>query len=277
MKTTIKIKRFDPKAQVKMYYSEYTVEVEDTTRVIDTLEMLARTEDTTLSFRRSCAHGVCGSDAMRINGKERLACKTLFKDVSTEDNAFTVEIEPLQHLETKKDLVVEQKPFFDKYKSVKPYFVPKNDLPEIGEFLQTPEERKLLDDASTCIDCASCYSACPILDKNSDFIGPMALVQAARFVDDSRDVGLKERIDVLDSKNGVWACEGMFNCTIVCPRGIKITKLINLMKRKVKEYREARGEKTQESSEKLFSPEERKLKQYSAQGAKASPAAKSKS
>lgn len=277
MRTTIKIKRFDPKAAIKTYYSQYTVEVEETTRVIDTLEMLARTEDTTLSFRRSCVHGVCGSDAMRINGKECLACKTLFKDVSVESNNYTVEIDPLQNLEIKKDLVVEQKPFFDKYKSVKPYFVPKNDLPDIGEFLQTPEERKLLDEASTCIDCAACYSACPILQKNSDFIGPMAIVQAARFVDDSRDAGLKERIDVLDSKNGVWACENMFNCTIVCPRGIKITKLINLMKQKIKKYREAQGEKTQETSTKLFSPEERKLKQYSAQRVKTSPQAKTKS
>lgn len=246
MKATIRIKRFDPKAQVKTYYSTYNVEVENTTRVIDALENLARTEDTTLTFRRSCMHGICGSDAMIINGKERLACKTLFQDVSTEENNFTVEIEPLRHLEVEKDLVVNQKPFLEKFESVKPFFIPKNDLPDIGEFLQSPEERKLLDEASTCVSCASCFSACPILSQNADFIGPMALVQAARFVDDSRDAGLSARIDVLDSKNGIWACESLFECTKACPRGIKITKLINLMKRKIKEYRESRGEKTQE-------------------------------
>ena len=251
MNVTIKVKRFDPKATVKMYTSEYNITVEENMRVIDALENIAKTEDPTLSFRRSCVHGVCGSDAMRINGREKLACKTLFQDVATEDNQFTVEIEPLNYLETKKDLIVDQKPFFDKYKTVKPYFVPRNDLPDVGEFLQTPEERTLLDEASTCIECAACYSSCPIIRENKDYIGPMALVQAARFVDDTRDKGLEERIEVLDSKNGVWACENMFNCTIVCPRGIKITKLINMLKQKITKYRKDRGESTQEPTEKL--------------------------
>lgn len=246
MNVTIKVKRFDPKALVKTSVSEYAMEVEDTSRVIDALESIAKTQDPTLTFRRSCAHGVCGSDAMRINGKEMLACKALFQDVATEENAYTLDIEPLRHLEVKKDLIVEQKPFFDKYKSVKPYFIPAKDLPEIGEFLQTAEERALLDEASTCIECASCFSACPILQENEDFIGPMAIVQAARFVDDTRDKGLSERIDVLDKKDGIWACENLFECTKACPRGIKITKLINLLKRKITKFREERGEKTQE-------------------------------
>ncbi len=245
MTVTIKIKRFDPRAEVKIYYSEYSIDVEGGMRVIDALETIARTQDSTLSFRRSCVHGVCGSDAMRINGKEMLACKALFQDICKDGNT-TINIEPLNYLKPKSDLIVEQKPFFDKFKKVKPYFIPRNDLPEIGEFLQTQDERKLLDEASTCIACAACYSACPILKENKDFIGPMALVQAARFLDDTRDVGLKARIDVLDSKDGVWACENMFECTKACPRGIKITKLINLMKRKIKKYREERGEKTQE-------------------------------
>ncbi len=246
MKVTIKIHRFDPKAVIKTSISTYTVEVEETTRVIDALETIAKTQDRTLSFRRSCVHGVCGSDAMIINGKNTLACKTLFEQVATEENQHTVEIKPLQHLEIKKDVIVDQKPFIDRYKSVKPYFIPRKDLPPVGEFLQSPEERKLLDEASTCIACAACFSACPILDeKNPDFIGPMALVQAARFVDDTRDEGLEPRLDVLDKKDGVWACEGLFECTKACPRGIKITKLINLLKRKITAYREKRGEKTQ--------------------------------
>lgn len=246
MQVTIKVKRFDPKATVKSYVSEYQIEVEDNSRVIDALETIARTQDSTLSFRRSCVHGVCGSDAMIINGKNMLACKTLFQDIATEENNYTLDIEPLNYLEVKKDLVVDQTPFVDKYKSVKPYFIPSKELPDIGEFLQSPEERKLLDEASTCIGCASCYSACPILKENSDFIGPMAIVQAARFIDDSRDAGLEARVDILDKKDGVWACESLFECTKACPRGIKITKLINLLKRKITKYREARGETTQE-------------------------------
>lgn len=243
MQVTIRVKRFNPKAEIKTSYSTYTVEVEETTRVIDALETVARTQDRTLSFRRSCAHGVCGSDAMIINGKNMLACKTLFQQVATEENNYTVEIHPLNHLEVKNDLVVDQTPFIERYKSVKPYFIPRNDLPAVGEFIQSAEERKLLDEASTCIGCAACFSACPILDeKNPDFIGPMALVQAARFVDDTRDQGLRARIDELDRKDGIWACESLFECTKACPRGIKITKLINLLKRKIIKYREARGE-----------------------------------
>lgn len=245
MQVRIKVKRFDPKATIKTSVSEYSVQVEPTTRVIDALETIARTQDSTLSFRRSCAHGVCGSDAMRINGQEMLACKTLFQDVATENNMYTLDIEPLNHLEVKKDLIVDQTPFIEKYKSVKPYFIPSKELPDIGEFLQSAEERKLLDEASTCIGCAACFSACPILKENEGFIGPMALVQAARFVDDSRDQGLAARIDILDRKDGVWACENLFECTKACPRGIKITKLINLLKRKITKYREARGEITQ--------------------------------
>ncbi len=243
MQVTLKVKRFDPKATIKTSYSTYTLEVEDTSRVIDALESIAKTQDRTLSFRRSCAHGVCGSDAMIINGKNRLACKTLFEQVANEDNNFTVEIQPLNHLKVEKDLVVDQTPFIEKYKSVKPYFIPRKDLPSVGEFLQSPEEQKLLAEASSCIGCAACFSACPILDeKNPDFIGPMALVQAARFIDDTRDAGLEARIDVLDKKDGIWACESMFECTKACPRGIKITKLINLLKRKIVKYREARGQ-----------------------------------
>ena len=244
MKVVLKIKRFDPKANIKTSYSAYTLEVENTSRVIDALETIAKTQDRTLSFRRSCAHGVCGSDAMIINGKNRLACKTLFKQVANEENNFIVEIQPLNHLEVKKDLVVDQQPFINRYKSVKPYFIPRTDLPAIGEFLQSSEEQKLLTEASSCIGCAACFSACPILDeKNPDFIGPMALVQAARFIDDTRDAGLEVRIDVLDKKEGIWACESMFECTKACPRGIKITKLINLLKRKIIKYREERGQK----------------------------------
>lgn len=247
MKVKINVKRFDPKATVKTSISNYEVEVEATNRVIDALEKIARTDDPTLSFRRSCAHGVCGSDAMRINGQEMLACKALFQDVATEENDYTLNIEPLNHLKVEKDLIVDQTPFFEKYKSVKPYFVPLKDLPEVGEYIQSAEERKLIDEASTCIACGSCYSACDVLDHNPNYVGPMALVQAARFIDDSRDKGLEVRLDVLDHVDGVWACEGCFDCTKACPRGIKVTKIINLLKRKITKYREERGETTQES------------------------------
>ena len=244
MKVTLAIQRYNAETDNAPHVKKYDVEVEPTDRILDALMMLTRNVDGTLGYRRSCAHGVCGSDAMRINGKERLACKTLFKDIVEGDGAV-VELQPLRHLEVQKDLMVDQTAFFNKFRSVKPYFVPKA-APTGAEYIQSPEERSLFDEATKCINCSACYSACPVLDKNPDFIGPAAIVQAARFIYDSRDKGLEERIDILDQPNGVWPCESHFECTRVCPREIKITKLINLTKREIKKYREARGEQTAE-------------------------------
>ncbi len=247
MNVTMAIKRFNPETDKEPHVREYSVEVKPTDRVLDALMDITQNQDGTLGYRRSCAHGVCGSDAMRINGKEKLACKTLFQDLlESESDGATVEIEPLRHLPVQKDLMVDQGRFFEKFRSVKPYFVPRAEVPERGEYLQSPEERALFDEATKCINCAACYSACPILDKNPEFLGPQAIVAAARFVYDSRDAGLAPRLDALDTENGVWPCESHFECTRVCPRDIKITKLINLTKREIKKYREQRGEKTAE-------------------------------
>ncbi len=245
MKVTLAIQRFNPDVDSAPQLQSYDVDVEPTHRVLDALMEITQNQDGTLGYRRSCAHGVCGSDAMRINGKEKLACKTLFKDLAEGDGA-TIEIEPLRHLPVQKDLMVDQSVFFEKFRSVKPYFVPKTAAPDRGEFEQTVEERALFDEATKCINCAACYSACPVLDKNPSFVGPQAIVNAARFIYDSRDAGLEARIDELDTKNGVWPCESHFECTRVCPRDIKITKLINLTKRDIKKYRAARDEKTAE-------------------------------
>lgn len=188
--------------------------------------------DGTLAFRRSCGHGVCGSDAMVINGRERLACKTLIQDVAEGDGAI-ITVAPLKHLPVLWDLIVEQDAFFARWRKVKPYLI-NTEAVEERERVQMPEQRAAFDDPTKCILCASCYSACPILDgKNNRFIGPAALVQAARFAFDSRDRGFLERLDVLDHPDGLWACENHFQCTRVCPRSIKVTKNINLTKRKV--------------------------------------------
>lgn len=251
MNVTLAIKRFNPESDSEPRIQNYTVEVKPTDRVLDALISITQNQDGTLGYRRSCAHGVCGSDAMRINGKEKLACKTLFQDLVDRDVVESatpprIEIEPLRHLEVQKDLMVDQGPFFAKFRAVKPYFVPAVATPERGEYIQSPEERELFDEATKCINCAACYSACPILDKNPDFIGPQAIVNAARFIFDSRDAGLEPRLDALDTKNGVWPCESHFECTRVCPRDIKITKLINFTKREIKKYRAGRGEETAE-------------------------------
>ena len=211
---------------------DYEVEVQPTDRVLDALIQIKSTMDGTLTFRKSCAHGVCGSDGMIINGQERLACKTLVQDVAEGDGAF-VTVAPLRHLPVLRDLIVEQDGFFERWRAVKPYLINAEPVRE-KERIQSPEERAAFDDPTKCILCASCYSACPILDgENTRFLGPAAIAQAARFAFDSRDEGFEERREVLDHPDGVWACDNHFQCTLVCPRGIKVTRNINLTKRKI--------------------------------------------
>jgi succinate dehydrogenase / fumarate reductase iron-sulfur subunit len=203
-------------------------------------------QDGTLSFRKSCGHGVCGSDAMRINGQERLACKTLVQDVA-ESEGGTVRIEPLNNFPVERDLMVDQRSFFGKYRSVNPYLINEEAVRE-KERIQSPEERRRFDDATNCILCSACFSACPVMTGNPDFLGPGVIVQASRFLEDSRDRGFEQRLPALDVPNGVWPCRNHFQCTRVCPRGIKVTKLINLTKKRVRQHREARGEQVHDGA-----------------------------
>lgn len=233
MQITLKIQRYNPDTDEAPYYQEYTVEVDPNARLLDALMDVKRFQDGSLGFRKSCAHGVCGSDAMRINGQDGLACKTLVKEVAEEDGA-TVVVEPLRYLPVQRDLIVDQAEFFEKYKSIKPFLI--NDQPVAEkERIQSPEERLQFDDTTNCILCASCYSACPIPEEHPAFIGPAAIAQAFRFLADSRDKGEEQRLPVLDDADGVWLCENHFKCTQACPRSILITKRINQTKRMIKE------------------------------------------
>jgi len=238
MKITVEIKRYNPERDEQPRMQAYEVEAEPTDRVLDLLMEIKRTKDGTIAFRKSCAHGVCGSDAMVINGRARLACKTLVQDVTAEGPRIT--LEPLKHLPVQRDLMVDQQGFFDKYRLVSPFLVPKEPKPRAGEYIQSRKEREKFDDPTKCILCSACYSACPVLDKNARFIGPAACVQAARFTKDSRDEGLTPRLSVLDTENGVWSCQNHFECTKACPRGIKVTKLINETKREITSYKESK-------------------------------------
>jgi succinate dehydrogenase / fumarate reductase iron-sulfur subunit len=157
MQITIKIFRYNPEVDKKFHYETYTIEGQETDRILDLLEHVKGYNDGTLSFRRSCAHGVCGSDAMRINGKNMLACKTLVRDIGT-----TITVEPLLGLKVIKDLIVDMEPFFDNYKKVLPYFINDSPLPADGkERLQSVEERARFDDTTKCIMCAACTTSCP--------------------------------------------------------------------------------------------------------------------
>jgi len=236
MNIVLRIKRYNPETDDAPKFQDFSIAVEPTDRLLDCLMLIKRTIDGTLSFRKSCAHGVCGSDAMTINGVERLACKTLVQDVAQEDGAV-VTVEPLRSLPVQRDLMVDYTRFFEAYRIVKPFLFPVAKV-EQGENVQSPEDRKKFDDPTKCILCASCQSACPVIAEGKDFLGPAAIVQASRFVFDSRDEGVAPRLEVLDAPNGVDACEGHFECTRVCPRGIKVTKNINLTKRAIKQFKE---------------------------------------
>jgi succinate dehydrogenase / fumarate reductase, iron-sulfur subunit len=178
-----------------------------------------------LTYRRSCAHGVCGSDAMRINGRNYLACKTLMKEFGKK-----ITIEPLIGFTVIKDLVVDMDQFFASYKAVKPYLIA-GDAPASEERRQTPEQLERYEEATKCILCASCTTACPITWTNESFVGPAAIVNAARFIYDSRDEGAGERLRILNTQAGVWRCRTIFNCTEACPRDIKVTNIIEDVKR----------------------------------------------
>jgi succinate dehydrogenase / fumarate reductase iron-sulfur subunit len=235
MKITLKVQRYNPDTDQAPYYQEYTVEVDPNQRLLDALMQVKRFQDGSLGFRKSCAHGVCGSDAMRINGKDGLACKTLVKDVAQNDGD-TVTVDPLRHLPVQRDLIVDQAAFFSKYRSVKPFLI--NDEPVAEkERLQTQQERMRFDDTTNCILCASCYSACPVLLENANFLGPAAIAQAYRFVADTRDRGFEARLPVLAAPDGVWPCQNHFKCTQSCPRAILITKRINQTKRMIEAHR----------------------------------------
>ena len=237
MQLNLLIKRYNPETDSEAYEQTFIVTAEPTDRLLDVLMHIKQHEDGSLGFRKSCAHGVCGSDAMRINGKDRLACKTLVRDVADAEGARVI-IEPLRYFPVQRDLIVDQAVFFEKYKSVKPYLINHEPVAE-KERIQSPEDRKAFDDPTSCILCSACFSACPIPAENPRFLGPAAIIQAARFNKDSRDQGFEARLSALDDPDGVWPCRSHFECTRACPRGIKITKLINETKRQIKARQEA--------------------------------------
>jgi succinate dehydrogenase / fumarate reductase iron-sulfur subunit len=238
MQVTLKIRRYNPEVDAEPHWESYTVPAEPTDRILDALHKIKGEQDGTLTFRRSCAHGVCGSDAMRINGRNRLACKTLVKDL----DAFTqmgdgtmgpgkeITVEPIKGLPVLKDLVVDMEPFFDAYRSVMPFLV--NDSSEpTRERLQSQAERERFDDTTKCILCAACTTSCPVYWTDGQYFGPQAIVGAHRFIFDSRDEGAAQRLEILNDTEGVWRCRTTFNCTEACPRGIEVTKAIQEVKR----------------------------------------------
>jgi len=223
--------RFDPDKDEKPYYKEFTIDAEPTDKILDCLNKIRAEQDSTLAFRASCAHGICGSDAMVINGRIALACQKLVKDFKTGNNFV---IEPLPLFRVLKDLVVDMNPFFEMHRSVKPYLMNPEEPPE-KERLQDPEKQKVIDPALRCILCASCTAACPISRANPDYVGPAALLRAFRYIFDDRDADTAARLAALNTDNGAWGCKTMWWCSEVCPKGIPVTRCIGQIKKAIKD------------------------------------------
>jgi succinate dehydrogenase / fumarate reductase iron-sulfur subunit len=224
---TLKIRRYNPELDSEPHWENYTVTAYGTDRLIDALHRIKWDIDGSLTFRRSCGHGICGSDAMRINGRNRLACKTLLKDLNP---SKPITVEPIKGLPVEKDLIVDMEPFFAAYREVMPFLITTGAEPT-RERVQTQEERLRYDDTTKCIMCAACTSSCPVFWTDGQYFGPQAIVGAHRFIFDSRDAGSDLRLEILNSKEGVWRCRTTFNCTEACPRGIEVTKAIQEVKR----------------------------------------------
>ena len=228
MDVRFKISRFDPDRDRAPYFQPYTVSADSNERVLDCLNRIRWEQDGTLAYRMSCGHGVCGSCAVKINGRCTLACQRLVKDYGGRE----VVLEPLPSFRVLKDLIVDLEPFFQKVRLIRPYLLSEKVPPE-KERLQSPAESKKVEAAIRCILCACCMGACPVVNENEQFVGPSSLVWAFRFIFDSRDDHEEERLKEIDSPNGAWGCVNHFECTRACPKEILITKSINTIKQEI--------------------------------------------
>ncbi len=229
MNVVISVYRYNPDVDNAPRMQDYTLELPEgrDMMVLDALLKL-KEQDPTLSFRRSCREGVCGSDGLNMNGKNGLACVTPLSELGLKGGKIV--LRPLPGLPVIRDLVIDMSQFYKQYEKVKPYLI-NNDLPPAGEYLQSPEERAKLDGLYECILCACCSTSCPSFWWNPDkFIGPAGLLHAYRFLADSRDTATEERLNDLDDAFSVFRCHGIMNCVNVCPKGLNPTKAIGQIK-----------------------------------------------
>ncbi|GAB6073693.1 succinate dehydrogenase/fumarate reductase iron-sulfur subunit [Nautilia lithotrophica] len=233
MEVTFKVYRYNPEVDEKPHYEKYTLDMSDDGVILDALNKIKWEIDGSLSYRRSCRHGICGSCAIKLNGKNVLACKTSIKE-AVEMFGTTLVIEPLSKNKEKviKDLVNDKKDFWDKNAKVKPYLIAEIDEHPKSENLIKPALVEMIEEADYCIACGCCYYACESVRANKDFLGPQALAKTYRFTADVRDEAKKERLELVDKLGiGIWDCVKCQACIEVCPKGVdpftKITHLHN--------------------------------------------------
>lgn len=225
---TFKVFRFDPDADSQPRFDTYAVpRFKKGLTVLESLFYIQEHLDGSLAFRASCREGICGSCAMHINGKYRLACETQVADLGSD----TITVQPLGHLQVLRDLVVDMEPFFAKYKYIKPFLMPGSPPPE-RERPQTEGEHAKLLPSIDCILCACCHASCTVTGTDPEYLGPAALLCADRFVRDSRDNAEEERFRLVDQVHGIWRCHTIFSCQEVCPKDLDPTGAIADLKRK---------------------------------------------
>ena len=222
-----KIYRFDPEKDSKPYVQDFVLEdIEPGMMLLAALLKIKDEQDETLSFRRSCGEGVCGSDGMNINGTNGLACVTPVEDLKQ-----PIEVYPMPGLPVVRDLIVDMDQFYNQYRAVKPYLTVNDPMPDV-ELPQTPQQREKLDGLYECILCGCCSTSCPSFWWNPDkFLGPAALLQASRFLEDSRDQATEERLANLEGPFKLFRCHTIMNCVQVCPKGLNPTKAIGNIKK----------------------------------------------
>lgn len=226
--TQFKVFRFDPEKDTTYRFDTFDVPWEKGLTVLEGLNYILDNLDSTLAYRSSCRAAVCGSCAMHINGKYRLACNTSVEALVQDGNG-EITIRPLAHLPVYKDLVVDMSNFFRHYDKIKPYLIPPETMPQ-KELVQSPEDRKKIDGAIDCILCGSCYGSCPIAGTHPDYVGPHAIFKAMRFYNDSRDIGKAERLNLIADECGIFRCHSVFNCQAVCPKNLETGNAVSHMK-----------------------------------------------
>ena len=230
---TVKIRRFDPDSGAPPRFETFKVEREKRMNVLDVIGKIQNSLDPSLAFRHSCRVGVCGSCAMRVNGRNRWTCRAPVEEF---DGKVLI-IEPLPHYPVIRDLVVDMRPFFEDQQKIIPQFVPAKpkegpDREVFAKISCNAHERVEIDKHIECITCGSCYGECSLVETNRNYVGPAALNRAFTLIADSREGAAKARLDILNSHCGVWGCHTLFNCTEVCPLGISPTRAIQKLKRK---------------------------------------------
>ncbi|MEC9486585.1 MAG: succinate dehydrogenase iron-sulfur subunit [Prosthecochloris sp.] len=236
MEYTVRILRYHPELKPRPWHQTYRVEASGHERVLDVLLKIQSEQDPTLALRKSCGHGVCGSDAMMINGENRLACSTLMRDITGKN----LTVEPLPGAMVQRDLIIDTDRFWSKYQAVMPWLQASEPAPD-RERLQTPDEHEKIEESTKCIMCGACTHACPTSWANHDYLGPAALLKAYRFIFDSRDTATEERLQRIGSGNGLWQCYTVYNCVEACPKDIDITWHITQLKKAALSRRHADG------------------------------------